>query len=383
MAALAPLPAEQHRLYLVPPLERNAPEVVEEGESALARYDYAAADEALKALPHGFWHVSPAELRARALRVVSSAALNLGDLDAAERAAQSLRATVETAAFDDLARADALFHLGCSRHLRGRTANAIGLLSAALRLCERDETGNDALRVSILDWRSRSYRRQRDWESASADAEAAFELADTLDDDRSAGSAALQASTLAERRGQTLVARFFAEQACERFTAAGDRVSLGRALNNLGGIDALLGDTAGALESIDAAIAVLTEAGQDGDAAQANSSRAQILLLCEDAAQAEPEARAAMAVLDGLATHALESGTVRVTLGTALAALGRPDEAEAVLREAEDRFQALELPSHTARAVAARADVVAERGDCGAALGLYREALALVQDVRF
>jgi tetratricopeptide (TPR) repeat protein len=90
-----------------------------------------------------------------------------------------------------------------------------------------------------------------------------------------------------------------------------------------------------------------------------------------------------MAVLDGLATHALESGTVRVTLGTALAALGRPDEAEAVLREAEDRFQALELPSHTARAVAARADVVAERGDCGAALGLYREALALVQDVRF
>jgi hypothetical protein len=228
-AALAPLPAKQHRLYLVPPLERNAPEVVEEGESALARYDYAAAAEALKALPHGFWHVTiwPAAATSGGAPPLLPPPARLGKRQ---------------------------------RRRRGRVrARGYARRRPAGRL--RGPAGLDTCRAP---WPRRS------------------------------SLASLSRPASAYRRRRPRQPREGPEQPW-RHRRAPRRY--GRR----------------ALESIDAAIAVLTEAGQDGDAAQANSSRAQILLLCDDAEQAEPEARAAMAVLDGLPTHALESGTVRAT----------------------------------------------------------------------
>ena len=59
---------------------------------------------------------------------------------------------------------------------------AIPLFDEALRLVERSEAPSDSLRAWILTWRSRCYRRQRDYEAAHEDIERALELAHGVED---------------------------------------------------------------------------------------------------------------------------------------------------------------------------------------------------------
>ena len=99
----------------------------------------------------------------------------------------------------------------------------------------------DRLRSHILEWRSRCSRRQRDFEAAREDIERALELAERLDDTLTVAHITFQASLVAERDGQWLRARTLAERAKELYEAHGDRQNLGRMLNNLGGLNFLLG----------------------------------------------------------------------------------------------------------------------------------------------
>src|SRR3712207_8000296 len=74
-------------------------------------------------------------------------------------------------------RADVLFRLGACRYNLSSIATAVSLLTQALELADASSLPCDRLRSLILEWRSRCYQRQRDWEAAREDVERALELA--------------------------------------------------------------------------------------------------------------------------------------------------------------------------------------------------------------
>ena len=100
-------------------------------------------------------------------------------------------------------------------------------------------------RRAILSWRSRCWRRQRDYVAARDDVERALELARGVDDLRTIGAAYFQASLVAEREGHWVLARTYAERAREAYVQLADRVHVGELTNNLGGLNFLLGKHGG------------------------------------------------------------------------------------------------------------------------------------------
>ena len=109
-------------------------------------------------------------------------------------------------------RAEVLFRLGTCRYKLSSITTALALYSQALDLVERSGLPADRLRSHILSWRSRCYRRQRDWEAAREDIERALELAEGLNDRRSMANAYFQASLVAERTGHGVLARTHARE---------------------------------------------------------------------------------------------------------------------------------------------------------------------------
>ena len=111
------------------------------------------------------------------------------------------RALVERPEFSDTERAEVVFRLGVGRYLISSIATAVALFGESLALLDRSAFPSDLLRWNILTWRSRCYRRQRDYEAAREDVERALELAESLEDPHTLGEAYLQASLVAERDG--------------------------------------------------------------------------------------------------------------------------------------------------------------------------------------
>ena len=71
----------------------------------------------------------------------------------------------------------------------------------------------DALQAEILHWRSACRRRQRDFEAAREDIEAAIELARAGADRPTLANTYFQASIVAERTGHLVLSRTYAQQA--------------------------------------------------------------------------------------------------------------------------------------------------------------------------
>ena len=113
---------------------------------------------------------------------------------------------------------------------------ALALLNEALALAERSGLPSDPLRSNILSWRSRCWRRQRDFEAAREDVERALQLAEDADDPRTIGGAYFQASLVADREGHWVLARSYAEKARAAYEELSDRVHVGQLTNNLGGL---------------------------------------------------------------------------------------------------------------------------------------------------
>jgi tetratricopeptide (TPR) repeat protein len=309
--------------------------------------------------------------------------LTAGEVDDALTKLQRARALSETETFDDGDRAEVLFRLGACRLHSGSVANALELLTLALELCERSGRPCDRLRNDILRWRTRCYRRQRDWDAARTDADAALVLAEGLDDPQRLADSYLQASQVAERTGQLIVARFYVEHVVQLLKDADDLDGAGRALNNLGGILFLLGDEAEAKRRLDEAFQIALELGDDVDAAYAVSSTAQVLLRGGDAEQAEAKACHALELLDGRKDHISEVGSAQLVRGRALMQLGRLDEADDALRLADDSFRQMDSIGHRATAWLAQGDLAAQRGLIEDAAARYRLAAEALQDVRF
>jgi tetratricopeptide (TPR) repeat protein len=366
--------------------ERNRVEsLVVRAEASLERNEYDEAVEVLSDLAPALAALEVPELELRALLAESWARIYVGEVRTAMSVLERARELAESPQFSDVERADVLYRLGCCRTKLGSMSTAVSLLSEAYELATRSGLPADRLRAHILEWRSRCYQRQRDFEAAREDVERALELAEGLNDTQTMAHVYFQASLIAERTGRWVLARGYAEKAKERYQEVADEVNVGKLLNNLGGLNFLLGRPERAVEYLKDAFRVALDTDNDIDAAYAISSLAQVHQRMGEDAVAEGEARKALELLAACEDTDLlaEVGNVQLVLGRALLGQGRVDEAAEIFVAAEESFSQISSASHRAAAWVAQGDVAARRGDDSAAARLYRRAAETLQDFRF
>ncbi len=374
---------------LVPPLPPPAADeeraelaqAVAAAEGAIAEARYADALAALAGRPVPA--AAHPDLALRTLFAESWARMYLGDLQAALACGERARAIAEGSFFNDRDRSESLYRLGCVRVKLNAIAAATSLFTLALELAERSGLPCDRLRAEIFEWRSRCYQRQRDFDAARQDVERALELAQAVGDEHVTAHVYFRASVIAERTGQWLLARFYAENARTLYDHCGDRINTGRLLNNLGGLTFLLGQPEEAKAYLKQAVAVALDTGSDADAAQAINSLAQVHLRTGEPESAERHARHALELLGGREDVVDEIGNAQLVLGRALLAQDRHDEAAGCFERAEASFQRLDSTSHRAAAWMAQGDLAAARGDCAAAVERFRAAAEALQDFHF
>src|SRR3954465_13706294 len=325
------------------------------------------------------------ELAVRALTGAGRTQMRLGALRAGLDLLNEARAIVEGGSFSDLERADVFYALGVCRYQLNSIQTSLGLLNEALSLAERSGMPSDSLRSNILSWRSRCWRRMRDYEAAREDIERALQLAEDANDPRTIGAAFFQASLVADREGHWVLARSYAEKARAAYEVLSDKIHVGQLTNNLGGLNFLLGKTDEAINLLKEAFGIALDTGRDADAAQPISSLAQIHLRTGSIDQAEEQARHALVLLEkaGNEDYLDEVGNVQLVLGRALLEQDRLDGAEAPFAAAEASLGQLGSASHRAAAWVARGDLAQKRGDDRLAAHLYRTAAEALQDVRF
>jgi tetratricopeptide (TPR) repeat protein len=323
------------------------------------------------------------ELESRALSGEATARMRAGEVREAIALLERARALSEGTSFSDVERANVLFLLGIARYKLNSIQTSIGLFDEALKVAERSEIPSDQLRSNILSWRSRCYRRRRDLEAAREDVERAHELAEGLNDKRSAADICFQASIIADREGHWVLARSYAERAKAAYEELSDRGNLGRLLNNLGGINFLLGHPEQAVDFLKDAVGIALEVGNDAEAAHAINGIAQVHLRTGDVKRAEEQARYALELLGDRVDEIAEIGNAQLVLGRALLEQDRLDEADEALRAGERAYDQLSSGSHRASAWVAQGDLAARRGDDRGAARLYRQAADTLQDVRF
>src|SRR4029077_7243850 len=212
------------------------------------------------------------ELEVRALIGAGRTQMRLGALRLALDLLNDARGLVESGNFSDLERAEVFYALGVCRYQLNSVQTSLALLNEALGLAERSGMPSDSLRSNILSWRSRCWRRMRDYEAAREDIERALQLAEDADDPQTVGAAFYQASLVAEREGHWVLARTYAERARAAYEELEDRMHVGQLTNNLGALNFLLGNTNEAIALLKAAFGIALETGRDTDAAQAISS---------------------------------------------------------------------------------------------------------------
>jgi tetratricopeptide (TPR) repeat protein len=323
------------------------------------------------------------ELEARALAGEATARMREGQVREAIELLDRARRLTEGASFSDLERADVLYRLGVARYKLSSIQTSIGLFDEALKLAEQSELPSDHLRSNILAWRSRCYRRRRDLEGAREDVERALELAEGLDDRRTTADVFFQASIIADREGHWVLARSYAERAKAIYEELSDRRNVGRLMNNLGGINFLLGHPDEAISVLKDAFRIHLEVGADAEAAHDVNSLAQVHLRSGDVERAEEQARHALELLGDRVDFLDEIGNAQLVLGRALLEQNRLDEAEVAFGAAERSFDQLSSASHRASAWVAQGDLATRRGDDTRAARLYRNAAEALQDVRF
>jgi tetratricopeptide (TPR) repeat protein len=356
---------------------------VTRAEAAVEAHEYGEAIALLAGVKGAFPPGSDAGLELRALLAESWARMYIGEMREALPLLSRAREIAEDPVFSDVDRAEVLFRLGCCRYRLTSVSTALALFTEALELAERSGIPCDRLRSRIFGWRSRCYRRQRDWEAASEDVERALELGEALEDLRAMADAYFLGALVAERRGQWVAARAYAEKAKVLYERIEDRANTGKLLTTLGGLTFLLGKPDESIPLFKQAFAVALEVGSDADAAQAVSSLAQVHLRTGEVELAEQQARHALELLADRVDFIDEIGNAQLVLGRSLLEQGQLEEAAERFRAAEASFDQLSSASHKAAAWTAQAELAVERGDKEAAIGLYQRAVEALQDFRF
>jgi tetratricopeptide (TPR) repeat protein len=306
-----------------------------------------------------------------------------GKLEHAAELLEHAEAIVQSPRFDASDRAEILYRRGCVALKNAEIADATSLFTRALDLNEHAPRPRTLLAADVYQWRSRCHQFRRDWDAAARDAERSLELATRAGDEPSQAHALFQASCVAERRKDWLVARFYAERALELYRKHGETLSTARILNNLGGIDFLLGDVAAAERNLIAAAETSAEVGSDPDLAQAVNSLAHLYLRTGRPVEARVRAQRAVELLIDRLDFRDELGNAQLVVARSLAAEGDYALAAEWIDAAEQTFQVLGSTSHLAGAWIARGDVARETGELDAAADLYRRAADSLQDVHF
>jgi tetratricopeptide (TPR) repeat protein len=322
-------------------------------------------------------------LALRALLADSWARMYRGELDEALTKLKTAKQITSRPGFNDLDRADVLCRIGAVRVKRGSISRAVNDLTLALELCNRSGRPCDRLRAEIYDWRSRCYQRQRDFNAARADIEAALELCDSIGDLAAAADINFRAASIAEREGAFLVARCYAEKARDLYTQAGDQANVGRVLNDLGGITFLLGRHEEAIGFLNQAVSTLFDAAGDVETGYAVSSLAQVYLRTGKPELAAKQARTALGLLGDREDVRDETGNVQLVLGRALMELGQEAAADESFAAAETSFAGRESASLLAAAWMARGELALDRDDSVSAAQLYRRAAEALSDFHF
>jgi tetratricopeptide (TPR) repeat protein len=359
-------------------------------EAVLARAEALAEstqyDEAISEFERAEPLASAAGAPALTVRLLNGQGMALalrGDVREGLALLQQSRDLVEGPGFTDLDRAEVLYRLGVCRYLLSSISTAVALFDEALALGKRSGLPTDELQLNVFSWRSRCYRRQRDFEAAREDVERALELADALRDPRALGNIYFQASLLADRGGQWVRARSYAEKAKAQYELVSDQLNISRLLNNLGGLAYLLGNADDAIASLKQAFAVALDIGREEEAAISIGSLAQVHLGLAQYETAEEQARQAIEIFGVRDDHLDHLGNAWLVLGRSQLEQDRLDEAEASLAKAEDAFEKFSSASYRAAAWIAQGDLATRRGDEGRAALLYRRAAEALQDIRF
>lgn len=353
----------------------HAVNAIAEAERLSDEHEYSTALDELDAVAEIVKADADRRLGARWNAARVWALVQLGELDAAG-------ALLEQRRIEDKGDATMVFLRGVVAYKRSQVEDATRLLGEALALAAASETATDQLRSDIFSWRSRCHRRSRDWVAAREDVSLAIEFAESGHDTRRTAYAYFQASLVHERMGNWLQARRDAEQARDLFAEIGDDSNVGNMLNNLGGLAHLLGDSDRAVELLDESFRIAIETGSSTAAAHVLCSLAEVRLTRGELTAAERDARKALDLFDGRLDYRHGIGMAQLTLGGALLAQGRNDEAEEEIRAAERSFAQISSPGHEAAAAILHGDLAARRGATHEAADHYREAAtALLPDM--
>ncbi|MES1247299.1 MAG: tetratricopeptide repeat protein [Actinomycetota bacterium] len=373
-------------LHELPPLTTLQVAPADDGalcaaESLVAAYRYAEACDALEELWPEVRHDAALALRQRLALAWSK--MYVGELEEAAQLLSHAEAIAGQARFDAADRAEVFFRQGCVALQQGRYSDAGAMLTRALETNERAPRRRDGLAARAHEWRSRCFLVQHDADAARRDVELALELATRAGDAEAQAHALFQASIVAERQEQWLLARCYAEQALDLYGRLQNHLAEARVLNNLGGIAFLLGETESAEATLLAAIERADHAGSEADFAQAVNSLAQVYLRSGRPVEARARAQRAIELLAGRDDFLDELGNAQLVVATALQAEGDPLNAASWLAIAEQTFLRFGSTGHVARAWVAQGDLSRTQGDVDRAADLYRQAAVALQDVHF
>jgi tetratricopeptide (TPR) repeat protein len=183
--------------------------------------------------------------------------------------------------------------------------------------------------------------------------------------------------------GQWVLARSYAERARGHYQELNDGRKMAGVLNNLGGLNLLLGRPEQAIEHLKASFSAALEVDSVETAAQAEGSLATVHLHLEDWDQAEQLSRHALSLLTDREDYLHEIAPTQLVLGRALMEQDKLDEAEQWLRASDSSAERLESIGHRAAAWIALGDLETRRNNQPEAAKLYRRAAEALQDVRF
>jgi tetratricopeptide (TPR) repeat protein len=349
------------------------------GHRLLDEHRYPEALEVFEPLRRSLPPGVPRPVHLDAMRGETWALIRLGRVTEAAEVLAEAKPTAERAGAAPEEEAEIAYLTAVCCYTISEIAAAQVEFARALRLL--DETGepSDRLRLDVHQWRSRCYRRQRDWEAAREDIDLALELCEAIDDTRRSAEVNLQASLVAERQGRWVAARRYAEASREGFSIVGDTITAARALNNVAGLNHLLGHDEDAVVQLREALEVFVEAGLDAEAGYVLSSLAEIHREHGDLEEAEEAARRALELLEGRLDHVQEIGTAQLVLARAHIEQGELDRAEEMLAAVDESYVRTESISHLARSWMTRGELELERRNDAEAARLYREAATALQ----
>ena len=156
------------------------------------------------------------ELTVRALVGAGRTQMRLGALRAGLELLNEARDIVEAGSFSDLERAEVYTALGICRYQLNSIQTSLGAAQRGARTRRALGPPVRPARSNILSWRSRCWRRQRDYEAAREDIERALQLAEDANDPRTIGSRTSRRRSSPTAQGTGCSRGAYAEKAVPR-----------------------------------------------------------------------------------------------------------------------------------------------------------------------